>query len=137
MKIIKAFPPNWSKLKRAFPITGRQGIIYAWGDTIYNPSGGVLPPWIVRHEEVHGERQRNYGCDGAACACNPVTEWWDRYVADARFRLSEEILAHRVEWQQYSGPYRDHYLGHMAERLSGSLYGNMLTFDEAVKEITK
>jgi len=128
MRSIKAYPPNWTELTKHFPIKGKQGVLYAWGDIIYNPSGIIIPPWVERHEEVHGDRQRDEGMS--------IERWWDEYVNYNDFRLKEEILAHRVEWQKFSGPYRDHYLGYMGERLSGPLYGNLITYEEAIKEIT-
>jgi hypothetical protein len=128
MKIIKAFPPNWNELAKHFPIKGKRGIVYAYGDTLYNPSGIIIPPWIIKHEYVHMERQQDEGM-------NPVN-WWDEYIQYLDFRLKEEILAHQAEWQAYSGPYRDHYLGSMAERLSGPLYDYMIDYNSAVKEIT-
>lgn len=132
------FPPNYDKIRRAFPTQGRPGILYAYGDIIYNPSGVNIPPWVEVHEAVHGERQQQGVACAGLCLCNGgITEWWDRYIADKDFRLVEEILAHNAEWKAYSGPYRDNYLGHMAERLSGDLYGNLISYEDAVKEITK
>lgn len=129
MKIIKGFPPNWPDIAKAFPqIKGRQGILYAFGDVLYNPSGIIVPPWLVKHEEVHSERQQDEGM-------SPL-RWWDNYLYYDDFRLREEILAHQAEWKSYSGPYRDRYLGQMAERLSGPLYRNLIGYEQAVKEIT-
>jgi hypothetical protein len=121
-KIIKAFPPNWPALAKVFPIKGRPQIVYAWGDLIFNPSGVALPPWVLAHEGVHGERQKVMGISG----------WWDTYCMDPDFRLNEEILAHRVEWGTYAGPKREHYLKVMAKRLSSPLYGSLVTEAEAV-----
>lgn len=139
MRIIKAFPPNWPAIAAAFPqIKGKQGILYAYGDRIFNPSGGVVAPWLVRHEEVHGLRQEALDDPDTSCAwpVGGITKWWTRYIQNPSFRLNEEILAHRAEWQHYSGPYPDRYLGMMAERLSGPLYGNLISVEQAVKEIT-
>lgn len=127
MKIIKAYPPNWPDIARAFPaIKGKPGIIYAHGTRIYNPQGGVIPPWLIAHEEVHGSRQMLFGVD----------TWWDTYLRYSEFRLEEEVLAHQAEWRAYTGHNRDSYLGLMADRLSGPLYGNLIGKDHAMRLIT-
>lgn len=148
MKIIKAYPPNYVQIRTAFPqVVGRQGILYAWGDRIYNPSGVNLPWWLKEHEEVHGSRQSHVfhpqnTALGTEWENDAIRTWWDKYITDPNFRLWEEILAHRAEWEVYSSLYVNRaqqktYLASMAERLSGPLYNNMIGLAEAVKEITR
>lgn len=134
MKIIKAYPPNFSQLKKAFPfIVGRPGILYAWGDRIYNPSGVKVQPWLLAHEEVHGRQQR---------IAYDTQAWWEAYIRLPNFRLREELEAHRVEWKAYLSTFPENspfdpcpYLERMAERLSSPLYGNMISKAEAKHEI--
>lgn len=131
-RIIKAFPPNFSSIAKVFPVKGKQGIVYAYGDTIYNPSGKPLPPWIVAHEEVHLKQQSFHQLE---------TKWWAAYIVSPQFRLAMEIEAHIVEWNTYkhaNGLTMEvtRYLDQMATRLSGPLYGNMLSYADAIKEIT-
>lgn len=132
MKIIKAFPPNFAELSLAFPIKGVPGILYAWGDTIYNPSGIKVPHQLVAHEEVHGKRQQDHWHSANVGA---VDIWWGRYILDPAFRLAEEILAHRAEWRAYEGPDAEMYLERMAERLSSPLYGYLISRFDAREEI--
>lgn len=124
-KVVKAFPPNWNELAKVFPIKGRPGIIYAYGPRIYNPSGVALNPWILAHEEEHCKRQNEIG----------VCSWWQRYADSVRFRLAEEVIAHKVEWQtvQDAMPYKDasRYLEQMITRLSSPLYGSMVDVSDA------
>lgn len=142
MKIIKAYPPNFSPLKKAFPfIVGRPGILYAWGDRIYNPSGVKVQPWLLAHEEVHG-RQQTSGPYNEVLDVLDVLEWWDSYINLPAFRLKQEIEAHRVEWKAYLSTFPENspfdpcpYLERMAERLSSPLYGNMISKAEAKHEI--
>lgn len=131
MRIVRAFPPNFKRLIEHFPIQGKPGILYAFGDVLYNPSGVKIPKWVMRHEEVHGKQQN---IDG-------VADWWDRYILNPAFRLDEELLAHRAEWQSYQGYFkakhaRNTYLHKIAVRLSSPLYGNLIDYDRAVKEIS-
>lgn len=129
MRIIKAFPPNYLELREHFPIAGKQGILYSWGDRLYNPSGIKVEPWLLAHEEVHGNRQ---GFD--------VEEWWHKYIQDRHFRLDEELRAHAVEYYTFKAhwpkkPQQQQYLDRLATRISGPLYGNLISFAEARNEI--
>lgn len=134
MKIIKAYPPNWTELTKHFPIKGKQGILYAWGDTLYNPNGVPVTPWIMAHEEVHGWRQ-NHGWTA-------VDKWWERYVNDNAFRFTEELDAHKEEWRQFAWAHeiertRLSYLDLISKRLSSPLYGSLVSYDEAKRLIVE
>lgn len=132
MRIIKAYPPIWSKIAARFPyIKGKQGILYAWGDRLFNPSGIKIGPAVIAHEEVHGERQ----C-GDCIGSDRIYEWWDRYLNDDAFRLDEEVRAHHAEWAvlAMAGAGWD-TLEALARRLSSPLYGNMIGIEEARMEI--
>lgn len=134
MKIIKTFPPNWPEIAKHFPVKGKQGILYAYGNILYNPSGVEVSPWILRHEEVHGRRQLGEEGDERMS----VKRWWDEYIAYEDFRYKEELLAHQREWQSYveqMGDVNGYYLDAIAKRLSSPLYGRMVTFEQARKAI--
>lgn len=136
MRVIKAYPPNFSTLAKAFPIKGRPGILYAYGDTLYNPSGVKVTPWIMAHEEVHGMRQEDEGMS--------LDRWWDEYINYPDFRLKEELLAHQAEWKSFKaehvydpGVFRVlGYLDTISTRLSSPLYGSLLSFEEAKRKIS-
>lgn len=120
MKVIKAYPPNYTKIRAAFPhIAGRTTVIYAYGDRVYCPSGNKLPDSLLAHEAVHGERQ---GSDPDG--------WWAQYMSDGEFRLNEEVLAHRAEYRflKRAGAKDTDYV---ARRLCSPLYGASLTLDRA------
>lgn len=139
MKVIRAYPPNFSQIAAAFPVKGVPGVIYAYGDRIYAPgSKGDLPSWILAHEEVHGRQQKD-NCPFCLEAC--VKDWWAEYITGYQFRLEQEIPAHRAEWQSYqSDGYDNHgydYLDRIAARLSGPLYGNLISKEGAIEEITR
>ena len=125
-KIIRANPPLIALIEQTFPIKGRE-ILFAWGDTIYNPAGiDPIPEALIRHELVHMHRQGSY-----------VTEWWQKYLTDPEFRLMEEIPAHVVEYGAWiatpgiSRTQRRFVLRKVAERLSSQLYGGLVTFAHA------
>jgi len=128
MKVIVGYPPNIDELDAAFGVRGRQGVIFAFGQVIYNPDGIQIPSQLFSHEAVHGIRQQQY-IDG-------ISKWWQRYIDDAEFRLHEEIPAHQAEYEAYCAEIHDRnrrraMLKSIAKRLSGPLYGNMINFRQA------
>ncbi len=123
--ILKAFPPNFAEIVKAFPwVKGQQGVLYSWGDHIYNPQGVEIPPELLAHEAVHGERQGEH-----------VGNWWACYLEDPHFRLMEEILAHRAEWRARLLDRPGFGLKQIAARLSGPLYGNLISYEDAAQAI--
>lgn len=137
MKIIHEAPPNYKQILQVFPHVERmKGVLFCWGDSIYNPSGTdekfqSIPDALVAHETIHSERQTRKG----------VEEWWVDYLKSPVFRLEEEIPAHIREYEiatlNHPRNIRRVILRNIAERLSGSLYGNLLRFDDAKKLIKK
>jgi hypothetical protein len=76
------------------------GVIYAFGDTIYNPGGGFIPPAIVAHEAKHGARQAALGPSAhSTTRWSGVDVWWRCYLENADFRYREELLAHAEEYR--------------------------------------
>ena len=127
-RIVRAFPPNYATLKRAFNLDPTAGVIFSYGDRIFIPNQRQpLPPQLVAHEAVHGERQLAHpaGVDG----------WWQEYVANPQFRLDEELPAHRAEYAWHrlheGRGSRERALTHIALRLSGPLYNRMIDFAKA------
>lgn len=115
MKIVEKYPPNIRAIKSMFALP--VGVVFAYGDTIYNPSGEKLSEAIIAHEEVHQGQQ---GED--------VKGWWERYLVDAHFRFHQELQAHRKEYQVMlahapSRNFRRLALSHIAHKLSAPMYG--------------
>ena len=130
MRIIKAWPPNIGAIKAVFPLP--KGVIFTYGNVIYNPYGGKLGPSLLAHEAVHEAQQEEYGID----------EWWQRYLVDAEWRLGQEVMAHRVEWKTFCNyvfgkAKRDKFLFEIASHLASPMYGNLMTIKEAVELIKK
>lgn len=134
MKVVVARPPNFGQIVAVFPEAKQRGVIFTFGETIYNPSGGHIPAWLKAHEGVHFSRQTNH---------KPAIEgWWKRYLEDPEFRLAEELPAHRAEWKAYAevhknGNQRAQMLHQIALRLASPLYGSLITFSKAKREVAK
>ena len=128
MNIVKAFPPNYAKVRKAFPeIRGRQ-IVFCWGNKIYNPSGGEVMEHIVVHEMVHRKQQGD-----------KIEEWWDKYLADKQFRFDQELEAYATQYA-FAKPLLNTkgialFLGVIATDLSGSMYGNLVPYEKAATMI--
>jgi len=123
MKIVHEWPPNIVDIRAKFPV--KAGVLFAYGDTIYHPSGTKLPRAIIAHEEVHQSQQGN-----------DVDEWWARYLVSPSFRLKMELEAHRVEYRVMledapNRSFRRLALSHVAKKLSAPLYGGLITFQRA------
>ena len=91
--IITERPPNFEQILAAFPNADKPGVIFAYGEHIYNPSGIIIPPPLREHELVHCERQLNLYTSGSP------EYWWKQYIDDAEFRYREELLAHVAEYR--------------------------------------
>lgn len=132
MRGVRDLPPNYEKIAIALPSAQQPGVLFAWGKIIYNPSGVSIPIWLRAHEGVHGRRQLAF--EGG------VEDWWDRYIEDSKFRMAEELPAHRAEFLTFCKYEKDeqkqyHFLNALADRLIGPLYGGSLDFKEAKKAI--
>lgn len=134
MRVVCARPPLFAEIDRAFGIAGAP-VIFAFGDTIYNPQNVTITPELMAHEEVHGARQRG---------CASVELWWQAYIADPNFRLGEEVPAHQTEYREFclrnpdgkARPARRMFLHHVAKRLSSPLYGRLIRYEEARRLVT-
>lgn len=149
MQIVKALPPNIDELDLVFGVRkllAQNPIWFAWGDRIYNPNGVEIPPQTMAHESIHG-LQHKMERDAVISLEHGIRAWWLKYLADPAFRLDQEIPAHQAEYQWlverahtlkpkkgYRSPLH-WYLQQIALRLSGSLYGNLVSLSEAKRLI--
>jgi hypothetical protein len=125
MKIEIAKPPMFDEILKVFPDAGKHGVIFAWGDTIYNPSGVVISPPLIAHEEVHGARQLE--SNGAFTRTVNTERWWEKYLINPEFRYREEIIAHAAEFHARNVMVQDRnrraqLLMATAQRLTAPLY---------------
>lgn len=125
MRIVFERPPLFNLINAKFRIAGKP-VIFSWGDIIYNPQRIHIPPELLAHEAVHGRRQGN-----------DIEFWWRAYcAADPRFRLAEEVLAHRAEYRAIldecdNRHARRTYLKRVAKRLANPIYGSMVSVARA------
>lgn len=122
MKVVDELPPNYDEICELLG-TPPASAVFAWGETIYNPSGRAIPPDLQAHEETHARQQQEVGGPEA---------WWRRYLDDPVFRLGQEVEAYRVQirWFQDRGT-RLRAWRAAAEQLAGEMYGWIVTPEQA------
>jgi hypothetical protein len=137
MKVIVDFPPNIVAIHEVFPNL-RPSVVFTYGNTLCNPSGMPIPGHLMAHEKTHTKQQ----------AGEPA-RWWDKYLADPRFRLSQEVEAYHRQFvfrrdeimrQRHLSIVKREtlcklFVSIIASDLSSEMYGNCVVFEEAVKLI--
>ena len=128
MNIVKEYPPNITKIRNAFPI--EVNTVFTYGDNLYAPLVEFeIPSDLLAHEKTHTIQQ---GPDPEA--------WWDKYIADPKFRFDQELEAYRNQYRFYckfvkGRNERFKFLVTIAHDLSSPLYGSMVGFLEATNLI--
>ena len=130
MKISRTYPPNIEEIRKHFKINDR--VVFTYGDTIYNPGGGKINQDLMEHERTHFVQQGNN-----------VEGWWDKYIRDVSFRMSQELEAYKVQYNWFkenkclkpNGKTRHErlrkFLGRIARDFSSEVYGFSISFEEA------
>jgi len=85
-KILMREPPNIDKINAVFDVRGK-GVLFAYGDAIYNPMCVPVQTYIAAHEKIHLRQQSEIGPEA----------WWDRYLTEMEFRYEQELAAHAME----------------------------------------
>ena len=122
-------PPNYEDIERAFTL--KKGVVFSYYPYIYDPDKVITPDLMV-HELVHIAQQKEYG----------VEKWWERYIGDGSFRVSQEIPAYQSQYKHFTWKVKDRnrlarILQELANELSGELYGNVISLQEALIAIKK
>lgn len=122
-------PPVYDRCAEQFGVDWEDGVIFTYGDTIFCKN--KVHPCKVAHEKVHIKQQ---GDDPDA--------WWDRYFEDPQFRLEQELEAYKAETRWMNQNMRDRNerfraIRQNAKDISSSVYGSIISFDEALKILRK
>ncbi len=131
MKIAIEKPPIWDLVINA-GLAPTITTVFAYGDTIYNPSGMFIREDTIVHEKTHCRQQGN----------NPDA-WWERYVQDGYFRINQEVEAYANQYSYIcrnlvkDRNQRNIILNDFARHLSGPIYGKMIGQGDAYAMISK
>lgn len=125
MKIKNKRPLFWFMVKMFFPSVEWNKVAFTFGDTIY--SSQPLSKAILGHELVHIEQHRNSKLFAMYI--------FIRYFFSKKFRLELEIPAYQAEWKIIKKTEKDtdKKRVRLALSISSKLYGNMISYDEALK----
>jgi len=131
MNVVIDLPPMYREIVRRFPAAMSNGVVFTWGDTLYNPSGTHIGPDLFVHEELHTAQQVWVGGPEA---------WWRRYFIDPAFVLDQEARAYgrQLAWIHAHHPNRGRRareLHQLARELASPIYGPCCTFAAAQKLI--
>jgi len=127
MQINTQQPPEhiYKPCKEKFGIDFDRGTIFTVGEDIHIKNPDKLSQDLLAHELVHIIQQQEIGADN----------WWERYLEDDAFRLEQEIEAYgeqyRYAQEKYNRQQRRLLLKEMSENLSGKMYGNLLSKEQA------
>lgn len=130
-EITSDFPPAeiYDVCVRRFGADFRKGTIFTYGDKIH-VFQGFLPEDLIVHEITHVAQQKKMG----------VKKWWDKYLSDDSFRLAEEIMAYRNQYQwaqeNLNRQGKRNLLRLISKTLSSRLYGKIITEEEARNAIS-
>lgn len=126
--IDNSYPPNIDDIKKVLNIG--KNVIFTFGNTIYNPSGGDIDLPLMAHEQTHSIQQENIGPE----------EWWKKYLSDNNFRLEQELQAYKIQYKYYCNVIKDRnarykFLNRIASDLSSEVYGNLISKSDALSKI--
>ena len=143
MKIINgAYPPNIDEIRKYLPIHDK--VVFCWGDLLFNPNNLRIDPALMAHEQVHFDQQMRYGKNSFwqnfTLPKYRIGKWWDRYLKNYAFRLSQEIPAYQKQYWEYCKVLKDKNDQNrmaimLAKDLSSPLYGNLISTENAIKAI--
>ena len=130
MRIVNELPPKriYDACVKQFGVSFDDGIVWTYGDAIHTKY--PLRPDVCAHEKVHIKQQLAMG----------VVKWWDQYLEDPQFRYEQELEAYQAQWKFIKKNVQSrndqfNFLKHIARDLSGPMYGNMVTFQQAITKI--
>lgn len=101
-------------------------IVFTYGDTFF--AKDRLSYGLIAHEVTHTFQQLAMGVDN----------WWKKYFEDNQFRISQEVEAYQNQYRTYKDndvSVAENMVVGLANDLSGKLYGEVMTYEEALKLI--
>lgn len=129
MKLKRELPPNYEEIVKTLSPSDKA--VFTYGDTLYIPQDidmSRVEDHLLVHEEVHGKQQQD-----------PVA-WWNRYLADADFRMDQELEAYATQYafvckKNIMAKQKKSFLERIAADLASPMYGSVLTQPEAESKI--
>lgn len=129
MKEIYEYPPNIDAIRAVLDIPPN-GVVFTYGDILFNPDRGYIDGSLWAHEETHARQQMQIG----------VENWWEEYLTNDDFRLKQELEAYQNQYKHYCSitPNREKrivFLVRLARDLASPMYGSTISIKEAMEQI--
>lgn len=128
MKISHNKPPHFWIMEKIFKCDWER-TAFAFGDTIY--SKYVLPDHLIVHEQTHLKQQH--------FSFIVAWVWLLLYIVSKKYRYAVELESYRNQWVFFRANYgfreQQHFLDKIVSDLSGELYGNIVSYNEAKRAI--
>lgn len=128
MKIVKEFPPNFEKIKKAFNV--EKNVAFCYGNKIYNPYEAKISDHVIIHESVHSEQQKD-----------DPEGWWNKYIENPTFRITQEIEAYGAQLKfirvRYGLDKAMQALHAFANAISSDVYGKVLDYSAGREAIRR
>lgn len=127
MNISYEKPPVFDNLNKYFGIQWPGSVVVTYGDTIHSGSSLPISADLLCHEKTHMKQQLSMGVDA----------WWQRYLEDPAFRLSQEIEAYKNQSTFIKKTIKDRERSfamrvRLAKDCASPMYGNIITMKEAL-----
>lgn len=133
IRVTSEFPPQhiYDRAKELFgdEVDFEKGTIFTYGWTIHIFHKDRLDTHLFHHESVHCRQQAKFASPD---------EWWEKYFTDKQFRKQQEIEAYTRQVRAIKKYVKDKnkrvmYIHYICKDISSSLYGNMMSLEEAQK----
>ena len=103
-------------------------MLFTYKGAIYTECG--ITPDLIVHEGVHLAQQDEMGAD----------KWWDKFLEDPKFRLSQELPAYTAQFRELCMMHKDRnvrskYLRGICNVISSPRYGNMISYNEVYTKL--
>lgn len=127
-RLTTAYPPDhiYKECVRRFGVSFEKGTVFTYYPNIHAYKADMSDDLYI-HELTHIAQQKEIG----------VEVWWEKYLSDEQFRLEQEIEAYQNQWvfarENYHRAYRKMLRKHIIDNLSGKMYGNIISKQEAEK----
>jgi len=133
VKISNEKPPSWilDAVKNKWNVDWESNVIFTY-ENLITTSSGKMTEDLIAHEQTHVRQQLEY--IGGADA------WWQEYLSNDKFRFDQELEAYRNQYQWLVKNEKNKeevfkFWKHYATSLSGSMYGNLVDYWEAMRLI--
>jgi hypothetical protein len=132
MKIVISKPPIYNECVKAFGIDKRKGVVFTFGDVLYNPDNVIIPDHLLVHESTHAEQQKH---DETVAKL-----WWKRYIEDPQWRIGQEVEAYKNQYHFICERVKDknarfRFLHMLCIDLASPMYGSSISYTYAMRRI--